>query len=584
MASPVMTRDTAASDESAAPCRVILLLDLDCFYAQCERVRLGLENDTTALALLQWNSVLAVTYPARGLYGIKRGDSWDQVQDKSNGKCLAIHLPLLTASDTTTTTATSDDSVEAAYEKVFQLSTDERQRLFAQEIGHRRLHSEGKACLERYRLASTRIFGVVLQALEDHLQDHFILERASIDELFIDVTSYCWNDDTRTKEQDEAVEQVMKQTKLVNKDNNNTEDDPSIEQALYRGAWVASILRAAVFHQLGFTLSAGVSTSKLTAKLGASYGKPNGQALILPSCIPSVMISTPLSKCRNLGGKIGKLVSAMLPENQTTMGAVAQHLSLPVLVEALGASTGQNVFDAARGMDTEAVKSTHNALVKSITAFKSFPKTNMEGIDAWLTLLATDIVRRIETDSHRNHRAPKSCTVHYSCSKPTTLTTRTSRSLRIPFPKDSEHQKMSVLVQRAKDAILSKEGNLILLYRLGLCAMDFEERGDISAFFKTEAKGTMKSEAAEKSCAAPTSSETTNDEELALKLQRQYDSNRSASIPLVVSEPLDKDLELARKLQQQYDREDNLFTILDRRPPPKKKPKIDSFFKHFRTK
>lgn len=35
------------------PCRVILLLDLDCFYAQCERVRLGLDAETCALALLQ---------------------------------------------------------------------------------------------------------------------------------------------------------------------------------------------------------------------------------------------------------------------------------------------------------------------------------------------------------------------------------------------------------------------------------------------------------------------------------------------------------------------------------------------------
>jgi hypothetical protein len=35
------------------PCRIILLLDLDCFYAQCERVRLGLDPETCSLALLQ---------------------------------------------------------------------------------------------------------------------------------------------------------------------------------------------------------------------------------------------------------------------------------------------------------------------------------------------------------------------------------------------------------------------------------------------------------------------------------------------------------------------------------------------------
>jgi nucleotidyltransferase/DNA polymerase involved in DNA repair len=37
--------------------RVIILLDLDCFYAQCERVRLGLDEKDCALALLQVRSV-----------------------------------------------------------------------------------------------------------------------------------------------------------------------------------------------------------------------------------------------------------------------------------------------------------------------------------------------------------------------------------------------------------------------------------------------------------------------------------------------------------------------------------------------
>jgi hypothetical protein len=73
--------------------RIVLLFDLDCFYAQCERVRLGLPQDVS-LALLQWNSVLAVTYPAR-TFGIKRGDSWEDVAEKSNNTCWAIHLHVL---------------------------------------------------------------------------------------------------------------------------------------------------------------------------------------------------------------------------------------------------------------------------------------------------------------------------------------------------------------------------------------------------------------------------------------------------------------------------------------------------------
>jgi hypothetical protein len=55
----------------------------------------GLDLDTLLALFLQWNSVLALTYLACELYGIKTGDFWDVIWQKSNGQCLAIvHLPL----------------------------------------------------------------------------------------------------------------------------------------------------------------------------------------------------------------------------------------------------------------------------------------------------------------------------------------------------------------------------------------------------------------------------------------------------------------------------------------------------------
>ena len=87
----------------------------------------------------------------------------------------------------------------------------------------------------------------------------------------------------------------------------SNEDDEDI-QALQRGCIIARGIRKAVYDKLGFTLSAGISTNKLVAKLGASYGKPNGQAVVLPHAIPFLMDETPIRKARNLGGKIGKEV------------------------------------------------------------------------------------------------------------------------------------------------------------------------------------------------------------------------------------------------------------------------------------
>jgi DNA polymerase eta len=52
------------------PFRVVALCDSDAFYAACEMVRLGVDKEIP-LVVLQWDSIIAVNYPARK-YGITR--------------------------------------------------------------------------------------------------------------------------------------------------------------------------------------------------------------------------------------------------------------------------------------------------------------------------------------------------------------------------------------------------------------------------------------------------------------------------------------------------------------------------------
>ena len=54
------------------PLRVIALCDSDAFYAACEQVRLGADPEEP-LVVLQWESLIAVNYPARK-FGISRMD------------------------------------------------------------------------------------------------------------------------------------------------------------------------------------------------------------------------------------------------------------------------------------------------------------------------------------------------------------------------------------------------------------------------------------------------------------------------------------------------------------------------------
>ena len=555
---------------------------------------------------------------------------------KSHGKCLSIHLPLLKSGQSSTLHADASNDIETAYEHAYNLEPDERQQIIANENGRQRFPAEGKACLERYRLASTRIFGVVLESLEKLLgRGNFILERASIDELFLDVTEYCIKEQERLYSKDAAERVEFHDDATIVVDNVDvSEVDPSDVQLLRQGCWVAKAIRQSVFETLGFTLSAGISTSKLVAKLGASYGKPNGQAVIYPSAIHHVMNETPIRKVRNLGGKIGKSVVALLPSNlEPTMGNLRDYLSLPQLATALGFESAQRVFDNARGIDNETVKETAGALVKSVTAFKSFFQASMGSPEVmkWIQLLSLDVVSRVQQDMERNHRYPKSCSVQYTFSKKMGAEARSkdrmTKSIRIPFPKEHVKDMQQPLAIRAHEAIFQREGS-VFLHRIGLCAMEFETRmtnGGISSFFGSKSNSKIqpgiavspvvyrdldrqcvcagvcncnsgddflilesKSPAVDPVCererraCTPSGDvvayndclDCTSEENRKLGSNSCFERSTSTTKAAVV----DSDLDVAKKLQATFDRENSLLATLERRRPPSKRRKIDSFF------
>lgn len=149
-----------------------------------------------------------------------------------------------------------------------------------------------------------RVYQHQFQTLSSHLgKKNYILERASIDELFIDVTAFCNNldqisdtsggdhhNDAKKKFYTTCQVEALKslnETKICDESNLHP-DEIKNEKALILGCHVARTVRKAVFEELSFTLSAGISNSKLVAKLGATYGKPNGQAVIFPGAIAKV--------------------------------------------------------------------------------------------------------------------------------------------------------------------------------------------------------------------------------------------------------------------------------------------------------
>lgn len=71
------------------PLRVVALCDSDAFYAACEMVRLNIDKDRP-LVVSQWESLIAVNYPARK-FGISR---MDKVKDakKRCPELVVVHV------------------------------------------------------------------------------------------------------------------------------------------------------------------------------------------------------------------------------------------------------------------------------------------------------------------------------------------------------------------------------------------------------------------------------------------------------------------------------------------------------------
>jgi DNA polymerase eta len=77
------------------------------------------------------------------------------------------------------------------------------------------------------------------------------------------------------------------------------------EAALVAGAALAKTLREDVRAQLGHTCSAGVAPNKLLAKLATGLRKPDAQTLLPPASTAALLRHLPLARLRGLGGAFG---------------------------------------------------------------------------------------------------------------------------------------------------------------------------------------------------------------------------------------------------------------------------------------
>ncbi|VDP14006.1 unnamed protein product [Soboliphyme baturini] len=341
--------------------RIVVLIDMDCFYVQVEqRENPDLYGKPTAVVQYnQWKKggIIALSYEARA-NGVKRFMRGSDAEEVCPSICL-VQVPM----------------------------------------------KRGKADLSKYRLASDEVFHVLSGF------DGVVLERASIDEAFLDVTEavelaeaqpidhLLTVDDLRNTRMavDDDRKNIVDYLTYVQNTDCDISDDQRIIRKLLLAARLAENMRKRIFEQTKFRCSAGVAINKMLAKLVCSVNKPNGQTVIFPQQVPKLFDKTSISDIRSLGGKLGRSVVNVL--NIETVGQLAA-VPLGVLVLHFGQKTANWLKDISQGVDVEAV--TPRQIVKSIASAKNF--TGKAALSAksevkfWIEQLAECLLERLLED------------------------------------------------------------------------------------------------------------------------------------------------------------------------------------------
>ncbi|CAG8461275.1 11556_t:CDS:10, partial [Ambispora gerdemannii] len=385
-AKPKVIRESALNPNSR--CATIIL----------EQVRLGISAEEP-LAVQQWQGLIAVNYIARKA-GIQR--HW--TIEEARAKCPNLKLVHVA-------TYANGES-EPKYHPNPQYATH-------------------KVSLHPYRRASARIFEIFQRFCPNTVQ------RASVDEAFIDVTDHVNTKLTErffsptsssiSNEEDGIVYTSSSSTTqdIVASSADDVQNQEGMSLPLLSSSWddwqlaiaaeLSLEIRETVFKELGYTCSSGIAHNKTLAKLCSTILR-NSETM-------NFMETIPFHKIRKLGGKLGTEVENVLKIE--TAGDLWK-LSTEELQSKFGMTTGVWLYNICRGIDTEEV--TQRNILKSMMASKSFrpPVTKMSQIEHWANILGVELYTRVKDDYEINQRWPKNLLIHYRCSAHPTSRSKSS--------------------------------------------------------------------------------------------------------------------------------------------------------------
>ena len=331
--------------------------------------------------------------------------------------------------------------------------------------------ASNKACLEPYRQASQAIFRLIRDWCGQQ-GEGILMEKGGLDEVFLDITEeveqqlidnfdqkYTMLRDECEEVDMEIVEENLKMYEtdwidqldysgLGNSAIKEFKKDENILESMrlrlgtlriWKGAQIASSLRAKLRGELNFIASIGIAPNKMLAKLVSALYKPDQQTRIEPNCILEFMGQVPFEKIRMMGGKMGKSVlnegneedenndndadfgfnenenshSHARPSN-SVMASDLWPLSIPELADRVGdRQTAAWIHQLIRGHDPSVV--TPRSLTKSFMSAKSFRPAVRDWPELydWLVVLVGELWSRMGEEKENSSRWPSNITIHF---------------------------------------------------------------------------------------------------------------------------------------------------------------------------
>ena len=122
---------------------------------------------------------------------------------------------------------------------------------------------------------------------------------------------------------------------------------------------IARQIRKEVFTEVGLTISAGVATSKLVAKIASDIKKPDGLTIVPAGCEAEVLAPLPIKRLWGVGKKTQESLALL---GIRTIGDIAS--ISPELLEQKFGDHGRSLYRASLGLDERDVKTTRE--IKSV--------------------------------------------------------------------------------------------------------------------------------------------------------------------------------------------------------------------------